>query len=300
MSNARIIYVTGMKPKPEPALHRPELVRVLGAALARTCPERAGWLTEREQNFVLVSWTSLLYDERRDIGLDKPGIERLLANPEPDRSHKREADRLGRKLKRVWHLLGDSFPWLSALVATAALKVTLNDVHRYLDNQGGLGERIRELVIEAVQAAWADGDRVFLIGHSLGSVIAYDALWTLSRERAAAGRVDVLMTLGSPLATRFIRKGLRGAGSSGVERYPDNIGRWINVAARAEMVALRRRIKPFFAEMLKLGLIGAIEDRIDVYNHFHGINGLDPHKSYGYLAHSTVATEVCNWLAHSS
>ena len=78
MAEARIIYLTGMKPKPEPDLHRPELVRVLGASLGRIDPAAASWLTARPENFVLVSWTQHLYSERRDIALDLPGIEQLL------------------------------------------------------------------------------------------------------------------------------------------------------------------------------------------------------------------------------
>jgi hypothetical protein len=298
--SARIIYVTGMKPKPDPALHRPELRRVLGAGLARAHPSAARWLDERAENFVLVPWTSLLYNERRDISLDLPGIERLLANPVASEQDRREIDRLGRKLRRFWHLLGDSFPWLSAIVASSALKVTLADVHRYLDNHGGAAERIRGLLLDELEAAWAAGERVMIMGHSLGSVITYDSLWHLAREAGSTGRVDLLMTLGSPLATRFIRKGLKGADCRGADRYPDNVGRWVNVSARGEMVALNRRIRPFFTAMPRLGLIESIKDETDIYNHFRGIHGLDVHKSYGYLNHAVVAGHVARWLGYSS
>jgi hypothetical protein len=66
------------------------------------------------------------------------------------------------------------------------------------------------------------------------------------------------------------------------------------------MVALHRRIKPFFAEMVKLGLIESIEDEPGIYNHFRGDRGLDVHRSYGYLNHPLVAGLICRWLGYSS
>jgi pimeloyl-ACP methyl ester carboxylesterase len=300
MSKARIIYITGMKPKPDPELHRPELLRVLRASLARIAPAAAGWLDARAENFVLVSWTSLLYPHFRDIELDRPGVELLLEQPYPSAADRREANAPRRVLRRWWHLLGDSFPALSSVMASHALKVTLSDVHRYLDNTDGVADRIRALVIAQLDAAWTAGDRVLLIGHSLGSVIAWDALWQLSREAQGRGRVEVLMTLGSPLATRFIRKGLRGAGRPEPECYPANIDRWVNVAARGEMVSLHRRVRPFFAGMLRYGLVQSIDDEADIYNHFRSTDGFNPHKSYGYLNHATVARRICRWLGYSS
>ncbi len=300
MTKARIIYITGMKPKPVPSVHRPELMRVLAAALGRLNPDAAAWLGARPENFVLVSWTSLLYSEPRDIGIDRPGVERLLEHPFADERDKREADAIGRALRRAFHLIGDSFPWLSAIVASPALKVTLADVHRYLDNEDGAGDRIRQLVIDALESAWAEGDRVLVIGHSLGSVIAWDSLWQLSREAGSSGRVECFITLGSPLATRFIRKGLKGARRPGAERYPANIDRWVNIAARGEMVALHRRVRPFFEGMVRHGLIGAIEDVPGIYTNFRGDLGLNVHKSYGYLNHPVVAGRICRWLGYSS
>jgi hypothetical protein len=279
-------------------LHRPELLRVLEAGLRRQAPAAGDWLRSRPENFVLVSWTSLLYREKRDIALDRPGAEGLLQQPEASARDKREADAPGLALRRAGHLIGDSMPLLSALLAPAALKLTLADVQRYLGNVDGVAERIRAELRRTLLAAWAAGDRVLLIGHSLGSVIAYDSLWQLARERDEGGRVELLLTLGSPLATRFIRKQLQGTNRSGAERYPDNIDRWVNVAARGEMVALHRRVRPFFAGMLRLGLISEIEDVPGIYNHYRGADGLNPHKSYGYLNHPAVAGRISRWLGY--
>jgi hypothetical protein len=138
---------------------------------------------------------------------------------------------------------------------------------------------------------------VLIIGHSLGSVIVYDTLWELSRAPDAARRVELFITLGSPLATRFIRRSLRGSGLKGADRYPTNIVRWINFTAKGELTALQPQLRPYFAPMIDLELIESIDDYTELYNHFRGDIGLNVHKSYGYLAHRLVAEQIGDWLS---
>lgn len=285
-----------MKPKPPPDQHRNALARVLSAGVGRQRPELAGWLEGDTSRFTLVPWTMQLYPHHRDIRLDLPGIERLLEVPEPSDADRREIDSPWREVARIWHLFGDSFPRITDLIAPPALRMTLADVRHYLENRDGIAGRIRAVVREPLLAAWEAGAKVLLIGHSLGSVIAFDVLWELSRRDGHPGRVDVFMSLGSPIATRFIRHGLEGAHLNGRERYPGNIRRWLNVSARGELVALHPRVKPFFGAMLKLGLLESLEDCTGIYTHFRGPAGLDVHKSYGYLNHAAVAGAVAQWL----
>ena len=292
----RIIYVTGMKPKPPPGEHRAALLRVLAAALGRARPAAGAWLAAHPEQFTLVSWTHLLYGTTRDIGPDLPGIERLLRSPVADAGERRDADSLRRRVLRWRRLIGDTFPLLTDLFANAEVKQLLADVRRYLANVDGVGAAARAMLESALTAAWKSGERVLLMGHSLGSVIAYDCLWELSRVRRAAGEVEEFVTLGSPLAARHIRRGLKGADRSGPERYPANIRRWTNLAAHGELVALRR-LEPCFRGMVACGLIQRIEDQLDLYNHFHGATGLEPHRCYGYLNNERVADLLAEWLA---
>jgi hypothetical protein len=127
-------------------------------------------------------------------------------------------------------------------------------------------------------------------------VIAYDALWELAHDDRHSGRVDLFMTLGSPLASRFIYKRLRGAADQGRNRYPTNIRQWENFSARAEMTALHPELRPYFDEMLELGLLKSLNDHVGLYNHFRGDLGLNVHKSYGYLVNSEVSERIATWL----
>src|SRR5690606_3623176 len=151
------------------------------------------------------------------------------------------------------HLVGDALPFFGRLVARPQLRLTMREVLRYFNDEDGIASEIRSLLKTVLREAWRADESVLLIGHSLGSVIAYDALWELSRAERDPRRVDLLITLGSPLATRFIRRSLRGADRHGEERFPANVSRWINFAAKGEKIALHP-MKPFFAPMQALGL----------------------------------------------
>jgi hypothetical protein len=295
----RIIYVTGMKPKPEPEPHRTALLRVLTAALGRSRPRAGEWLAAHPEQFTLVSWTRLLYGMTRDIGPDIPGIERLLVSPIADASERRDLDSLRRHVLRWRRIVGDMFPPLTDLFANDEVKQLLADVRRYLGNLDGIGDRVRAALEPVLTTAWRAGERVLLMGHSLGSVIAYDCLWELSRVKHAAGEIEEFVTLGSPLAAWHIRRGLKGASQSGPERYPANIRHWSNFTARGELVALRR-LEPYFRPMVASGLVAAIEDHLDLYNHFHGTTGIEPHRCYGYLNNEHVAALIGDWIAPSS
>ncbi len=289
-----------MKPKPPSAVHRRELLRAMSAGLSRVRPELADALAKEPDIFRLVSWTYAFYGRHADIEVDRPGIEKLLRLPEPSAEDIAEIESFARKVARRVRILGDALPWFGRVIVRPEMQLTMSEARRYLSNHGGIARAIRSMVKAELVEAWQENCRVLLIGHSLGSVIAYESLWELSHVDRSDGRVDLLITLGSPLATRFIARHVRGAEYSGAQRYPANIDHWVNVAARAEMTALHHELKPYYREMLELGLLQSLEDKSDIYNHFHGELGLNPHKSYGYLVNHVFAETLANWLSGST
>jgi hypothetical protein len=94
----------------------------------------------------------------------------------------------------------------------------------------------------------------------------------------------------------LIRENLCGVARVGQERYPGNIRRWKNFAARGELTALRPQLGHYFGEMVELGVLESLEDTIDIYNHFRGDLGLNVHKSYGYILNDAVAGAIGDWL----
>ena len=296
MTAPRIIFVPGLNPKPLPDLYRPQLTRVLLAGLARSRPHASAWLAANTDAFRLVAWTYLFYGAYRDIALDMPGIERLLAHPTPSADEVGELHAFPRTLKRWSYVIGDTWPLLGRWLAPPVTRRLMHEANRYLKNRNGVGSTIRAVLRAELDATWEAGAPVLLIAHSLGSVIAYDTLWELSRERGSAQRIDLFVTMGSPLATHFIQRKVRGSREHGVARYPTNIRRWANFTARGDTTALQRRLHPTFAEMLTLGLIESIDDVVGFDNYFRGNLGLNEHEAYGYLSQPQVGAVVGDWL----
>jgi hypothetical protein len=300
LTPARIIFVPGLNPKPPPEIYRAQLLRVLLSSLRRSRPLAAETLAEHSKTFELVAWTYLFHGAHRDVTIDLPGIERLLVQTEPSAEDLRELASWQRRWLRWMHLVGDRWPFVGRRLAAPPTRRLMHEANRYLKNRDDVGETVRAVLRAALERAWREGARVLLIGHSLGSVIAYDTLWELTHVQRTKGEIDLLVTIGSPIATQFVRRSLRGARERGMARYPHNIRRWINLAARGDTTALQPRLAPFFREMLELKLTTAIDDFVDFDNYFRSTLGLNPHDAYGYLIQPLLADLVGDWLLSSS
>lgn len=294
MATPLIIFVSGMKPKPAPAEHRQALLRCLLEGLQRVAPDIAARVEHTPDSFARAQWTYAFYRTYRDISIDMPGIEALLRQSEPSARDVREASALSTRIRRAIYLALDAVPFIASRLANADMRVTLQDVHRYVTNDKGIADQVRADLEQRLMAAHDAGRPVLLIGHSMGSVIAWDTLWRLSRERDHPLRVDTFMTLGSPLGNHVIQRGLQGRRAHGDNRYPANIKRWVNLVAIGELTALDRRMQRDYSGMLKAGLIDAIED-YDVINHYRENGRLLVHSEYGYLVNRTTAGIIADW-----
>ena len=294
----RILYIPGIRAKPLPDIHRVVLRNCVLEGVRRADPLTADALAVRPDCVRLVPWGHLFYPEYRDAGLDAAGIDSLLADPSPARQAVSEIFGLKRRFAYLLHHLGDRIPLLINWLADTDTRINIDDSLRYFENRDGIADRIRTLLAAELQSAWAAGDRVLLMAHSLGSVIAGDTLWTIShatpRGQAGTG-VDLFLTLGSPLGTRFIRRRLLGAHASGARRYPQGIHRWRNLAALGDLTALGHRFADDYAEMLRLGLVAEITDQIDLVNPFRGQEGLNVHKCYGYFVNAVTGAAIADW-----
>lgn len=294
----RILYVPGIRAKPLPDLHHQVLLRCVIEGVRRADPLTAEALSATPDCLRLVPWGHLFYPEYRDLGVDAAGIDGLLADPMPLRATIGEVYGARRRLARLLHHLGDRAPWLISCLADADTRINIRDSMRYFENHDGVADRIRALLAAELQRSWSAGDRVLLMAHSLGSVIAWDTLWTLghsAQRRDASAGIDMFLTLGSPLGTRFVRRRLLGAGAGGAGRYPQGIHRWRNLAALGDLTALGHRFADDYAEMLQLGLVEEITDQTDLVNPFRGQEGLNVHKCYGYFVNAATGSAIADW-----
>jgi len=296
IETAQIIYVPGMKPKPPAADHRAMLWRCLLDGVRRADPAWVKPLQECPEVFELAAWSTLFYHEQTSIEADLPGIERLLALDSPEERDLREAMHWHKRIAQAVYLLSDAFPALIDLVANPAMKATLQDARRYFSNEEGRAAKIRARVAEELSAAAMAGRRIMVVAHSLGSVIAFDVLWELSRLRSSELRVDEFVTVGSPLGLNFVQHRLLGAREVGVRRYPDNIRRWTNLSAIGELTSLDRSMADDYHVMLDAGIVASITDHTDLHTYFRGPDGLNVHRCYGYMANVQVGQVICDWL----
>ncbi len=291
-----IIFVPGIRAKPPAEAQLRELRRCLAAGLARQGAAEAETLAEQLE---LIGWSWHFYGEHGDIEPDLPAIERLLRDEGDEARDLAEARSVARRFTAAMYAIGDRFPILSSLFATRRMETRMQEINRYFRNHDGERDTITDMLAGRLRAAWSSGKRVILLGHSFGSVIAYDTLWQLTHAgdmRDPAEQVDLFVSMGSPLTMSYVRKRLRGAGRAGTDRYPANIRRWLNLAAVGEVTALDRRMADCFAGMCRLGLIESIEDDLNVVNRFRGPEGLNVHKCYGYLASDEVARRLLEAL----
>jgi hypothetical protein len=291
--NIAIVFVPGIRTKPPAAMHSAELRRCLEMGITRVGGS-AVEVAAIQEAFSLVGWSHAFYGEHADIAEDMPGIERLLRGEDGEADDLRVAQSFSRRLVGFLYGLVDLFPVLGSTFSTRRMQSRVQEIRKYFDDAEGEASVARAKVAEAIQQAWANKQRVLLIGHSFGSVIAYDTLWELSRA-GVRERVDMFLTMGSPLTMSYIRQHLQGAQRSDGERYPACIRRWVNLTAIGEVTSLDRKLRHCFAGMLDLGLVESIEDDLELINQFHGPDGLNVHKCYGYLASRKAGQLLLDW-----
>lgn len=292
----RIIFVPGKNPKPEPTVHRQRLWRALLAGVAHADPVAAQALAAAPDRFALAAWNAIYYGQSKPAEIDIEALERLLQTTGADATDQREARSWRRKRARLLYSLGDLFPFLIPLVPDPAIKNTIAETLHYFENRNDIGVRVREILKAPLRTSFANGDHVLLIAHSMGSVIAYDALWELWHEEQNRGRVDLLLTIGSPLGMRYVQKQLVGFRNHGHARFPGNIRHWINVSTEGDLTALDPTVRDDFSPMLAHGLTESITDIHEgVYGYFRNEEGLNVHRSYGYLVQPLVGAAIARW-----
>ena len=153
-----------------------------------------------------------------------------------------------------------------------AVLFLLKQVREYLHN-AEMKQAIQQRVLEKVTP-----DTKVIIGHSLGSVVAYECLCAHPEWN-----VETLITLGSPLGmSPIVFESLTPVPESGKGGYP-NVKRWINVADSGDIVALEKELAPRFGE---------IEDRL-----VH--NGWESHSATRYLNAKETGNAIAMGLTGS-
>ena len=148
-------------------------------------------------------------------------------------------------------------------LALRSLVFDLKQVRRYLEEPV-----LRIEARERVKALIGPQTRV-VVGHSLGSVVAYEALCSLPGHRVRA-----LVTLGSPLGIPMVFERLLPPGScwpGGSELV------WTNVADHGDVVALVKDLRPLFGAQMACATVD---------------NGAHAHDATSYLTDQLTGTAI--------
>lgn len=174
------------------------------------------------------------------------------------------------------------------------------DIREYWNADSQFGSDVRYPLIQPLRKAIDRGGEILVIAHSLGSMIAYDTFWKFCRAaeyrpQYCNKKIDLFLSLGSPLSDETVKQYLKGARASGVRRYPNNIRHWVNVAAEDDLVAHDETVANDYREMLDYGLIESITDQ-RVFN-MGTVNGeSQPHNDLCYLLHPFVVNTIADWV----
>jgi len=184
------------------------------------------------------------------------------------------------------------------LVATAT-----KDLGEYWKHDSELGQAMLSRVRDSICRALDADQRLLLVSHGTGSILTWDALWDLSHDpefssKYGDSKIDVWVTLGSPLGDSMVRKQLRGVDRKGRERFPTNILAWHNVSAEDDYMSHDNTVSDDYKAMLKQRQISSIRD-YRIYNMAVRYGRSNPHNLIGYLVHPRIAKIVNDWLTHS-
>ncbi|WP_378733366.1 hypothetical protein [Nocardia brasiliensis] len=202
---------------------------------------------------------------------DRVTAQRLTAVPPPDARAQGAKAALRPALNALVRLR-----WFAPFGVGLAEKFVvraLSQVTRYFTD-----DAVREYAQQQV-LTHVGPDTKLVIGHSLGSVVAYEALHHVDQE-------VTLLTMGSPLGLRtVIYDRLRPQPCT----VPKAVAGWYNLVDRDDLVAAHLDLAPYFPPFPGAGVTPITEEPLD--------NGASPHDSTHYLTKAVTGGIVAKALA---
>ena len=279
------------------AVYFPYYGNVLADAIAKhikaggRTPDLEGTTVEAQaatttDDMVLDAAAELGFVASRRLEQSEPEVADAARDVEKSRAAGEEAS-WGALLKPK--VVREALRFLSDKTGAPQLIITqfLSDVAYYLEDDT-MRDEVQAVVSESLTRITADGHSdVVVIGHSLGSCVAYDAL----QRYSGSARVRLLVTAGSPDGYPVVKRNLWGGPEGAAERgIPSVVNpvsghlRWLNVFDEHDVVALVHPLGPLFAA----GSDAMRDERTQ--------NPSDPHSIQDYLSDPDVAGPIADAL----
>lgn len=132
--------------------------------------------------------------------------------------------------------------WLPAPVKQAIIKKAAMESYYFLFDKEytrpdgvvfKVRQELRQRLLTELAAAKAQAERLVIVAHSMGTMIAYDVL----RNCPGCPAVDTLITIGSPLGVREVQEELIAVDAADVDFPAAKLRRWVNIYDPLDPVA---------------------------------------------------------------
>ncbi len=255
--------------------------------------------------FFIAYWSDIIYDkyldpsERNIISpyfIDEEYTSAPIDFPVDDYSTRRKVvDFLGRQMNRIF--LNEDLTLNYSFISDAIIKRYFKDLEVYYtgritketDQISETGELIKERLKNKLQKH--KDDNIMLIGHSMGSIIAFDVLTFLVPDI----KINTFITMGSPLGLPVVISKIAAEQKSistinnQVTTPPGIFKNWYNFSDILDKVAFNYKLSDYFSE----NLFGVKPVDFLVINNYKNNGTCNPHKSFGYLRASKFS-EILN------
>ena len=272
-----IVGIHGLANKPPPADKPGYWKKALIEGLRRNSGK-----TTDDLSFDFVYWADLRYPQGPIAYADNPEPYYEAPGKEPFPSY--QSGKWAEIINAATRIVGTEVSFLDlhtgvTRVGDLVLERELKDLAAYYDD-AGFRDTVRARLKDKLQEY--KGSRIMLIGHSMGSIIAYDVLRRLGRDDPQF-RVDHFVTIGSPLGMPHVKYKIQQ--ENDLVRTPSIVARWTNFADRRDVVAIDAKLGDDYepndqgVKVADLPVINAYRSPLDR----SPADKPNYHKSYGYL-----------------
>ena len=308
-SNRSLLLVHGRDFKPGREAYLDISMAALRAGVERDYPDKVDGFDVLQKHFAwygdlsaeILEAAGKTYDRDLDIGDRRNALNALREIPVRKRFGIRQYDRLPGKSAIPEFIADVTAPILGGVgLAMPVVRTLARDFAAYFNKKLNYGMQMRARLRNELAELMDRGDRILLITHGTGSVIAYDVLWEMShdadlKERYGDSKVEIWLSLGSPLGDRNIQKRLAGAKEHATSKFPANVISWHNVSAEDDYTCHDNTLADDFKKMLKQRQVSAVHD-YRIFNLAVRYGKSNPHSSVGYYIHPRVSKIIADWL----
>jgi len=254
-------------------------------------------------DFEFVYWADILHKEPLDPDEKNRFSSRYLPEryePEqnnnyskPNRLRKKAFDYLEKYYEKILvnEVMSMNHPSLTDLF----IHFNMKELEEYYSSEEiyyqGVKRLVRDIIIERLTDVMKKhrDKKILLIAHSMGSMIAHDALIDYVPDI----KIDTLITIGSPLGQKYVLNKyhtVQNGSAKNKLKVPENIQKnWFNLSDVEDQVAINHSLAEIYKPSSK-GL--TVIDKL-VNNNYSHSGTWNPHKSFGYLRTHEM-TEILN------